>query len=71
MVLKFATKPDEVYVLGVLPGQGVQIRSWTTIRGLLGTEYSKIAFRHLIWERPESSLMVLNQFVKETEGAAH
>lgn len=71
MVLKFVSKPNEVFVLESVPDKGVSIRTWKDLRGLLGRDYSKIAFRHLIWDRPELNLNIVEQFVKETEGAAY
>ena len=35
----------------------------------MGTEFTKIAIRHLTWERPDSTRDIIEQFIKETEGA--
>ena len=37
----------------------------------LGTFYSKIALRHLDWERPDASLDLLEQFINETQGSKY
>ena len=68
MVLKFESWPNEVFVLTSLPKQGVVIQPWSDLRKLTST-YSKIAIRHLNWERSDESLNIINEFVDETKCA--
>ena len=66
MVLKFGSEPNEVFFVEATSNLGVQLKRWTGMKQCLGTFYEKIALRHLDWERPDSSLDLLEQFINET-----
>ena len=67
MVLRYESKPNDVWFLESTSWNGVTIKKWSDIKRSLGTEFN-VAFRHLKWERPESSLPIIEQFIKETHG---
>lgn len=71
MVLKFASTPGNVSILEVTREHGVQIKNWLDIRGAKFRDFSKISLRHLNWNRPNSSRSVLEDFIKEFEGAVN
>ena len=66
MVLKFGSEPNEVFFIEATSNLGVQLKRWSGMKQALGTFYQKIALRHLDWERPDSSLDLLEQFINET-----
>ena len=70
MVLKYEFDPNQVWFLEATSDQGVTIKSWSDIERTLGTD-ATVALRHLDWKRPDSSLDIIEQFVKETEGAKY
>ena len=70
MVLKYEFDPNQVWLLEATSDQGVTIKTWSEIERTLGTEVT-IALRHLEWKRPDSSLDIIERFVKETEGAGY
>ena len=71
MVLKYDDRPGGVSLLEVTPDQGVVITSWADIRDLHGLQYLKVALRHLQWKRPNKSRDIIEEFIKQTEGAAY
>ena len=66
LVLKFDSEPNEVYLIEATSNRGVQLKKWREIKHNLGSFYEKIAHRHLEWERPDSSIDLLEQFINET-----
>ena len=70
MILKFGSEPHEVFFIQSTSNFGVSLTRWSAIRHEVGHYYTKIALRHLDWERSDQSLAILEQFIKETEGAA-
>ena len=66
LVLKFDSEPNEVYLIEATANLGVQLKKWSQIKHNLGSFYEKIALRHLEWERPDSSIDLLEQFINET-----
>ena len=57
MVLKYGPEPDEIFFVEATSTQGVTVKRWSDIvTPNLGTFYSKIAFRHLEYERTEQCL---------------
>ena len=69
MILRYECKPNEVWFLESTSKNGVTVKKWSDIKGSLGTEFN-VAIRHLNWARPESSLPIIEQFLKETDGSA-
>ena len=43
------------------------IRKWNDIKDDIGGQYSKIALRHLNWERTDASRKLLECFIKKEE----
>ena len=71
MVLKFGSEPNDVFFIEATSNLGVALKRWSGMRHALGSFYSKIALRHLDWDRPDESLDILEQFIKETQGNAY
>ena len=59
MVIKFGTEPNDVFMIEATGNYGVGIRSFSRIMHHVGGFYSKVALRHLEWERPNASLDIL------------
>ena len=59
MVLKFGTEPENAFFIEATSNHGVSIKRFSGIKHAMGNFYSKIAIRHLDWERPDSSLDML------------
>lgn len=59
MVLKFGSEPNEVFFIEATSNCGVALKRWSGMRHALGTFYTKIALRHLDFERPDESLEIL------------
>ena len=68
MVLKFGSEPTDVFYIEATGNAGVSIRRFSGIKAHMGTFYRKIVLRHLEWERPDSSLDTLEQFLNEVQG---
>ena len=71
MVLKFGSDRDEVFFFEATSNHGVALKRWSSIKHALGSFYSKIAIRHLKWDRPDTALELLEQFINETEGSKY
>ena len=65
MVLKFGTEPDGVFIIDATSNHGVSIRNFARIQNLFGNFYTKVAVRHLEWERPDACLEQLEQLLEE------
>ena len=59
MVLKFGSEPDEVFFMESTSNFGAHLTSWSAIRHEVGNYYTKVALRHLNWERTDESLEIL------------
>ena len=70
MILRYNSKPDEVSFLEVTSDQHVLIASWSQIKSLIGTNFQKVALRHLIWDRPDSGSVTIEKFIEGTENIA-
>ena len=70
MVIKYGCNPKEVWLLESSSQSGVAITKWSDIKHAVGTDLT-VAHRHLVWNRPASSLQIIEQFIKETEGAKY
>jgi len=68
MVLKFGSEPEDVFMIEATSNLGVSIRNFARIKPHIGTFYTKVAIRHLDWERPDASLDILEQFLEEVNG---
>lgn len=68
MVLKFGSEPDEVFFVEATSNMGVALKRYSGMKHTIGDFYKKIVIRHLDWERPDSSLDVLEQFIDEVNG---
>ena len=72
MVLKYKEKPNDVFILEVSPDDaedGISIKPWSEIRSAVESgEYKKVTLRHLFWDRPDSSVEIMEEFVKGYEG---
>ena len=66
MVLKFGSEPNEVFFIEATSNQGVALKRFSGMKHALGSFYSKIALRHLDWDRSDESLEILEQFINET-----
>lgn len=65
MILKFGSEPDDVFFLEATGNMGVSIKRYSGMKHTIGNFYKKIVLRHLEWERPDSALDVLEQFIEE------
>ena len=68
MVIKFGSEPNDVFIIEATGNNGVCIRSFSRIMHHVGGFYTKVALRHLEWERPDASLDILEQFLEEVNG---
>ena len=68
MVVMFASRPNEIWFMEAVGRDGVRLNNWETAKSCIGEYFTKIAFRHLEWERTEESLNIVNQFLLETLG---
>ena len=68
MVLKFGSEPDEVYMLEATTDLGVCIRNFADIIPEIGGHYTKVALRHIEWQRSNASLDILQKFLEEVQG---
>ena len=59
MVLKFGSDPDEIFFIEATSNQGVALKRFSSMKYTIGSFYKKIVLRHLEWDRPDSSLDVL------------
>lgn len=59
MVIRYESEPNEVFLLEAESGNGVSIKRWSEYDDEPGTFYTKVALRHLEWERPDNSLTIL------------
>jgi hypothetical protein len=71
MVLKFGSEPDEIFFIEATGNQGVSLKRFSGMKYTIGTFYKKIVLRHLDWDRPDSALDVLEQFVNEVQGSQY
>ena len=73
LVLKFDSRPRDVYFLEVAPGARVQVKNWREAKSKYGDDklYSSIAIRHLDYERDEGLTEVIEKFVNETRDAQY
>ena len=63
MVIKFGSQPKEVFILESTGDMGVSIKNFAEIIPHIGDFYTKVALRHIKWERPDSSLGILENFL--------
>ena len=68
MVLKFGSEPDDIFFVEATGNQGVTLKRFSAMKHTIGSFYRKIAIRHLDWERPDTSLDTLEQFIEEVQG---
>ena len=67
MVLKFGTEPDDVFFIEATGNQGVSIKRYSGMKHTIGSFYKKIVLRHLEWDRPDTALDTLEQFIEEAQ----
>ena len=65
MILKFGSEPDDVFFIEATSNKGVSLKRYSGMKHAIGGFYSKIVLRHLDWDRPDSSLDVLERFLQE------
>ena len=71
MVLKFAARPDEVFLIESTSNFGVTVKNFLGHKRSIGGWYEKVVLRHLEWDRTDESLRNLEKFVKEIRGRAY
>ena len=59
MCVKFASDPDEVYILEATYATGIRLVKFSDIIPYLGEYYDKLCVRHLTFERSDNSLRLL------------
>ena len=69
MVIRYDDEPDDVFFIEAIGGEGVGIDRFSRIKEILGRGYRRIAMRHLEWDRPEQSIINMEKFIKEVNGA--
>ena len=55
MILKFASKPNQIFFMELTEESKIIIRTWSDAKSKIGTEYNKIAYRRLKWDRPDGT----------------
>ena len=68
MIIKFATEPEEVFLIEATSNDGIIIKRFRGIKRSIGRMYEKVVLRHLEWVRTDESLRNLEKFVKEVRG---
>jgi hypothetical protein len=68
MCVKFATDPDEIYVLEATHSAGVHFVKFSAMAPYLGEYYDKLCVRHLKFERSDEQINTLRKFVREVIG---
>ena len=63
MVLKFGSEPENIFFIEATGNQGVTLKRFADMKHAIGSFYRKIAIRHLDFERSDSSIDTLEQFV--------
>ena len=71
MVLKFDNEPDEIFIYDATADLDIAIRRWSRCRSSIGEGISKVAVRHLKFERTPKMLEILDQFITETGSAKY
>ena len=66
-----SSEPNDVFFLEATSNAGVTLKRYTGMRHVIGSFYKKIVLRHLEWERPDSALDILEQFIEEAQGRAY
>jgi len=59
MILKFGSEPNEIFFMEATSNQGVSLKRFSGMKYTIGSFYKKIVLRHLDWDRPDTSLDVL------------
>ena len=68
MILKFGSEPDDVFYIEATSNNGVSLKRYSGMKHTMGTFYKKIVLRHLDWERSDSALDILEQFIEQAQG---
>ena len=55
MILKFASKPNQIFFMELTEESKIIIKTWPDAKSKIGTEYNKIAYRRLKWDRPDGT----------------
>ena len=63
MILRSEEEPNEVFLLRVQDDGKINIRKWSRIKGEYGSFFDKLVYRKLAWERPESAIEGIQDFV--------
>jgi len=71
MVLKFGSEPQDVFFIEATSNQHVSIKRYSGMKHTIGNFYKKIVLRHLEWQRPDSSLDILEQFMDEVKNSRY
>jgi hypothetical protein len=70
MVLKFASEPDEVFLVEATGNMGVSLNRWHFLKEHVGKGkfYEKLVFRHIDYDRGEKMVDNLERFLSEAVG---
>ena len=71
MVLKFGSEPQDVFFIEATSNHHVSIKRYSGMKHTIGNFYKKIVLRHLEWQRPDSSLDILEQFMDEVKNSRY
>mgnify|MGYP000855427302 CR=1 FL=1 len=70
MVLKFASEPDEVFLVEATGNMGVSLNRWAYLKEHIGKGkfYEKLVFRHVDYDRGTKMVDNLEKFLSEAVG---
>lgn len=73
MLLKFATDPEEVYLVEATGNQGVALNRWAYLREHIGKGkfYDKVVLRHINFDRGDTMVDNLEKFLSQAVGAKY
>jgi hypothetical protein len=68
MCLKFDSEENEIFLLEATSNLGVHLKRFSNVIPHMGGFYTKIALRHLDFERSDENLEMLEKFIKDALG---
>ena len=63
LILRSEKEPNEVFLLRVKDEATVNIRKWSRVKSEKGSFFEKFVYRKLNWQRPQSALQVIQNFI--------
>ena len=71
MILRFASKPNEIFFMELTAESEIIIKTWPEVKCKIGSDYNKIAYRRLKWDRPVGTREAIEKFYNEVIGTSY